>query len=88
MAYLQGSDRLQTAIFYQEDFIAPDAPVRILDAFCKQIDYTALDFRGKYTQEACRPNYHPSLLLALCLHGYLNGIRSSRKLAQRNAPAT
>ncbi|OLY94338.1 Transposase domain [Cnuella takakiae] len=44
--------------------------------------YRALNFRGKYTQEACRPNYHPSLLLALYLYGYLNGIRSSRKMAQ------
>jgi transposase len=82
MAYLQGTDRLQTAIFCLEDFIAPDAPVRILEAFCKQIDYTTLNFRGKYTQDNCRPNYHPSLLLALYLYGYLNGIRSSRKLAQ------
>ncbi|SHF12823.1 hypothetical protein SAMN05444008_10581 [Cnuella takakiae] len=40
MAYLQGTDRLQTAIFCLEDFIAPDAPVRILEAFCKQVDYT------------------------------------------------
>jgi transposase len=82
MAYAQGTHRLQTAIFCLEDFIASDAPVRVVDAFCEQIDYVALDFRGKYTQDNCRPCYHPSLLLRLYIYGYLNGIRSSRKLEQ------
>jgi transposase len=81
MAYIDGTDRLQTAIFCLEDFIASEAPVRVVDAFCNQIDYAALNFRGKYTQENCRPCFHPSLLLRLYIYGYLNGIRSSRKLA-------
>jgi transposase len=65
-----------------EDFIALEAPVRVVDAFCEGIDYKALNFRGKFTQEACRPCYHPSVLLRLYIYGYLNGIRSSRKLEQ------
>jgi hypothetical protein len=65
MAYIDGTDRLQTAIFCLEDFIASEAPVRVVDAFCNQIDYAALNFRGKYTQENCRPCFHPSLLLRL-----------------------
>jgi transposase len=80
MAYVQGRHRLQTAIFCLEDFIAADAPVRVVDAFCEQIDYTALNFRGKFTQDNCRPCYHPARLLRLYIYGYLNGIRSSRKL--------
>jgi transposase len=80
MAYVQGTDRGQTAIFCLEDFIAKDAPVRVIDAFCNQIDYVVLNFKGKYTQDNCRPNFHPSLLLRLYIYGYLNGIRSSRKL--------
>lgn len=82
MAYVQGTDRSQTAIFCLEDFIAPDAPVRVIDAFCEQLDYTGLDFRGKFTQDNGRPHFHPSLLLRLYIYGYLNGIRSSRKLEQ------
>jgi transposase len=82
MAYLRGMDRRQTEIFCLEDFIGSDAPVRIIDAFCNQIDYISLNFRGKFSQNNCRPNYHPSLLLRLYLYGYLNGVRSSRKLAQ------
>jgi transposase len=82
MAYIQGTDRLQTALFCLEDFIAPDAPVRVIDAFCEQVDYITLDFRGKFSCDHCRPNYHPSLLLRIYLYGYLNGIRSSRKLQQ------
>src|SRR5690349_14934229 len=80
MAYVQGTDRSQTAIFCLEDFIAADSPVRVIDAFCEQIDYAVLDFRGKFTQDNCRPLYHPSLLLRLYIYGYLNSIRSSRRL--------
>ena len=80
MSYIQGKDRLQTSLFCLEDFISSDAPVRVIDAFCEGIDYVKLDFRGKYTNNSCRPNYHPSLLLRLYIYGYLNGIRSSRKL--------
>ena len=43
-------------------------------------DYAALNFRGRFTQDNCRPCYHPSLLLRLYIYGYLNGIRSSRRL--------
>jgi transposase len=82
MAYIQGTDRLQKALFCLEDFVATDAPVRVVDAFCEQVDYVALNFRGKFSCDSCRPNYHPSILLRLYLYGYLNGIRSSRKLEQ------
>jgi len=30
MAYILGIDRLQTGLFCLEDFIAPDAPVRVI----------------------------------------------------------
>jgi transposase len=80
VAYLQGRNRTQTVFFCLEDCIASDAPVRVVDAFCEQVDYVALNFRGKFTNNNCRPNYPPSLLLRLYIYGYLNGIRSSRKL--------
>jgi transposase len=69
MAYLKGQDRRQIEIFCLEDFIAPNAPVRVIDAFCNGIDYVNLNFRGKFSQDNCRPNYHPSLLLRLYLYG-------------------
>jgi transposase len=81
MAYIEGTHRLQMGLFCLEDFIASDAPVRVVDAFCSQVNYAALNFRGKFTNDNSRPNYHPSLLLRLYIYGYLNGIRSSRKLA-------
>jgi hypothetical protein len=42
MAYVQGTHRLQTAVFCLEDFIASDAPVRVVDAFCNQIGENAV----------------------------------------------
>lgn len=83
MAYVQGTHRGQTAIFCLEDFIATEAAVRVVDAFCEGIDYAELDFRGKFTNNNCRPCFHPSLLLRLYIYGYLNGVRSSRKLEQQ-----
>ena len=80
MPYVQGTDRRQSGLFCLEDFIASDAAVRVVDEFCEQVDYAALDFRGKFSQDNCRPTYHPSILLRLYIYGYLNGIRSSRKL--------
>ena len=79
MAYVQGPDRLQTAIFCLEDFIASNAPVRVVDAFCEGIDYAALDFRGKYTNDNCRPCFHPLLFLRLYIYGYLNDNQFSHR---------
>ena len=57
MAYVQGTHRGQTAIFCLEDFISSDAAVRVVDAFCEGIDYAALNFRGKFTNDNGRPCY-------------------------------
>ena len=38
MAYVQGAHRLQSGLFCLEDFIATEAPVRVVDALCEQID--------------------------------------------------
>lgn len=83
MAYVQGTHRQQTAIFCLENCIALDAPVGVLDAFCEQIDYVALNFKGRFSQNNYLPNYHPSLLLRLYLYCYLNGIHSSGRPEQQ-----
>ncbi len=82
MAYVQGTDRRQTTLFCPEDFVAADAAVRVVETFCEQIDYGAFRFRVRFTDGTCRSKYHSSLLLPLYIHGYLNGIHSTRKLEQ------
>jgi transposase len=70
-----------------DDYIAEDNPVRFIDAFVDSLDLQALGFERAVPRETGRPPYHPGDLLKLYVYGYLNRIRSSRKLereANRN----
>lgn len=87
MHYIEGSNRSQMQFISLEDMIAPDNPVRILDAFVDKIDLAQLQFHHIVHKSEGRPPYHPVVLLKLYLYGYFNRIRSSRRLqaeCQRN----
>ncbi len=61
--------------------------MRFLDAFVEHLDLQSLGFTRANPAHTGRPSYHPGDLLKLYLYGYLNRIRSSRRLekeAQRN----
>ena len=82
MSYIAGTDRHQVLLFAEriEDYIAPENPVRFLDAFVATLDLRALDFVHAATAATGRPPYDPADLLRLYLYGYLHRIRSSRLL--------
>ena len=82
MAFISGADREQAVLFPEviDDYIAPDNPVRLLDAFVTQLDLVTLGFTHALTAATGRPPYDPGDLLRLYLYGYLNRIRSSRRL--------
>lgn len=63
-----------------EDYVAPENPVRFLDAFVGWLDLTALGFTKAQCADTGRPPYAPALLLKLYLYGYLHRLRSSRLL--------
>ena len=89
MNHLRGLDRSQTLLFPErlEDYIAPENPVRFLDAFVGTLDLLALGFARAQVANTGRPPYDPAALLKLYLYGYLHRIRSSRLLeaeCQRN----
>lgn len=69
-----------------DDLITADNPVRILDAFVEKLDLSKLGIEQQ--QKSQKPNrggaprFDDRLLLKLYLYGYLNKIRSSRKLEQ------
>jgi len=72
-----------------EDYVAKDNPVRAIESYVEALDLTALGFRhaDRGLGEAGQPPYAPADLLKLYLYGYLNRVRSSRRLeqeAQRN----
>src|SRR4028119_1007813 len=92
MNHIQGSDRGEVLLFPEaiDDYIAPENPVRFIDAFIEQLDLASHGFQHAVLNETGRPPYHPGDLLRLYLYGYLNRVRSSRRLEterQRNLEA-
>jgi transposase len=89
MRHIQGTSRQQTTLFPEtlDEFIAPEHPVRVIDAFVESLALARLGFAGAIAAETGRPGYHPGDLLKLYVYGYLQQLRSSRRLereAQRN----
>src|SRR5215475_9275123 len=82
MSYIQGEDRSQAALLPAaiEDYVAADAPVRVIDAFVDGLDVEGLGFGRSVPAATGRPPYDPRDLLKLYIWGYFNEVRSSRKL--------
>ncbi len=82
MAHIQGTDRDQLLLLPDviDDYVGADNPVRFIDAFVDQLDLAAAGFARVTPEARGRPGYHPADLLKLYIYGYLNRIRSSRRL--------
>jgi len=80
MAYRYGS-RHQIELFPQtiEEYVSPDDPVRVYDAFVETINCSELGLVLDAHKVGC-PEYNPKVMLKLLLYGYSYGFRSSRKL--------
>jgi transposase len=63
-----------------QDFVAADAAVRVIDAFVASLDLHTLGFDRARPARIGRPGYEPGALLRLYLYGYINQVRSSRRL--------
>ena len=65
-----------------EDYVAPDNPVRAIEAYVCALDLAELGFRhAEGDGGAGQPPFDPADLLKLYLYGYLNRVRSSRRLS-------
>src|SRR4051812_44315654 len=82
MSSLQGADRAQAMFLPEtvEQYVPPDSPVRAIEAYVESLDLRALGFARTVPAATGRPPYAPGDLLKLFLWGYLNHVRSSRKL--------
>jgi transposase len=71
-----------------DDYVAGDNPVRAIEGYVEALDLVQLGFLHADRGEGVgQPPYDPADLLKLYLYGYLNQVRSSRRLereAQRN----
>jgi transposase len=89
MGHIVGQSRYQSTLFPEvpDDLVPEDHPVRVVDAFVDTRDLRRLGFSKVEAEATGRPPYLPGDLLKLYLYGYLNQVRSSRRLereAQRN----
>ena len=84
MDFIRGVSREQGVLFPErlEDYISEENPVRFIDAFVENLDLKALDFQRTTPSWTGRSPYSPQDLLKLYIYGYLNKIRSSRKLEE------
>lgn len=82
MSYIPTVDRTQSVLFPEtvDDYVGAENPVRVIDAFVAQLDMAALGFERATPAETGRPGYDPRALLKLYVYGYLNRVRSSRRL--------
>jgi len=81
MKYIQVYNRKQLVLYPTslDDIIEQDNDVRFIDLFVKRLDIMGMVFKVDHIENG-RPAYHPQDLLKLYIYGYLNSIRSSRKL--------
>jgi hypothetical protein len=63
--FVEGEDRRQATLLPAclDDYVAPDNPVRIIEAFVDELDLAALGFAGVVPEVTGRPSYHPATLL-------------------------
>jgi transposase len=82
MGFVQGEGRTQGTLFpvTLEELIPDDHVCRVIDAFVGRLDMAGLEFERAEAAETGRPGYDPRDLLKLYLYGYLQQIRSSRRL--------
>ena len=80
MQHIQGISRNQLQMGSLEDKITSDNPVRFIDAFVGLIDLKKIGFEPRVLKTEGRPSFKTEVFLKLYLYGYLNDIRSSRKL--------
>lgn len=82
MAYIQGDGRSQGSLFpiVLDDLVPVDHMCRVIDVFVARLALSELGFERAQAADTGRPGYDPRDLLKLYLYGYLNQIRSSRRL--------
>jgi transposase len=82
VSFIDGDSRNQISLLPAcvDDYVAPDALVRVVDAFVGSLDLAELGFNRVAATATGRPGYHPGDMLRLYIWGYLNQVRSSRHL--------
>lgn len=89
MNFISGEDRNQLVLMPDsiDDYVNDSNPVRVIEAYINSLNLANLGFLKFQPHDTGRPMYDPKDLLKLYIYGYMNRIRSSRRLeteAKRN----
>ena len=84
MGYVTGTDsrQMMLGIWSIEDEVSQDSPARFIEVFVDSLDLEAMGFEHAVPAPTGRPPYNPYDLVKLYVWGYLNRVRSSRRLMQ------
>lgn len=82
MGYITGEGRNQGSLFpvLLDELIPEDHACRVIEAFVGKLDVVALGFERARAADTGRPGYDPRDLIKLYLYGYLQQLRSTRRL--------
>ena len=82
MGYVTGTDSRQMTmgVWSIEDEVPQDSPARFIEVFVDSLDLETMGFEHTVPAPTGRPPYNPYDLVKLYVWGYLNKIRSSRRL--------
>jgi len=82
MEFKKGERREQVILFPEslEEYVEENSTVRVIDAYVNSNNLSDHGFNRWQPNETGRPPYDPKDILKLYIYGYLNRIRSSRRL--------
>jgi len=82
MEFISGAEREQLLFLPDcvDDYVGDENVVRVIDAYANSLDMRALGFSRPEPHDTGRPMYDPRDLLKLYIYGYMNRVRSSRRL--------
>ncbi|HQS67706.1 MAG TPA: transposase, partial [Sulfuricurvum sp.] len=81
--YKEGENRKQQMFFPPsiDEYVSEYNPVRAIEDYVELLDMIELGFtKAALHSSDGQPAYHPKLLLKIYIYGYLNKVRSSRRL--------
>lgn len=80
MQHITGIPRNQMFFSSLEGTISEENPIRFIDAFVEALSLELLSFSVQTIKSEGRPSFDTKVFLKIYLYGYINGLRSSRKL--------
>jgi transposase len=80
MGHIQERDRSQLQMLSLDEMVDPKSIARVIDRFIEIVDFENLGFVNTTPKALGRNSFSPKTMAKIYVFGYIEGIRSSRKL--------